>query len=87
MGMMMGLAVAAVFLFVIVGMVAHSLAFGSVVWLIAKRVSEAAEAQRPKPCSFCGSTLLPEAVVCGTCGGPRDPKQVAVRSEPENSSR
>ena len=80
---LLGIAFVAVFLFVILGMVAHSIVFGSIAWLIVKKASDAAEAQRPKPCAFCGSTLLPEAVVCSTCGGPRDPQHVAGRSSPE----
>jgi hypothetical protein len=72
----MGIAVFAVFAFVLIGMIGHSLVFGSVVWLIAKRVSDASEQQRPKPCGYCGSILSPEAKVCGSCGAPRDPKHV-----------
>lgn len=82
----MSIFVVAIIVFVIVGMLAHSIAFGSVVWLIARKASDAVELQRPKPCAFCGSTLLPEAVVCGACGAPRDPKHVAVDTTSENSS-
>ncbi len=74
-----------VFAIVAVGMVAHMVAFGSVFWLIAKKVADAAENQRPKPCAFCGGTLLPEAKACDTCGAPRDPKHVAVRSTHQDS--
>ncbi len=79
--------VIAVFTVVIVGMVVHMVAFGSVFWLIARKVSDAAEAQKPKPCEFCGGTLLPEATACDACGAPRDPKQVAARSTSQNSAR
>ncbi len=75
------------FILVVIGMVAHSVAFGSMVWLIAKKASDAAELQRPKPCPFCGSTLLPEATVCNACGAPRDAKHVTVGSAPENLAR
>ena len=73
-----------VFVIAAVGMVAHMVVFGSVFWLIAKKVSDAAEASRPKPCPFCGGTLLPEATVCDACGAPRDPKHVTVRSVPQD---
>lgn len=62
------------FILVAIGMVAHSVAFGSMVWLIAKKASDAAELQRPKPCSFCGSIFLPESLACDACGAPRDLK-------------
>lgn len=84
--MFISIAVFAVFAFVLVGMIAHSVAFGSVVWLIAKKASDAAELQRAKPCTYCGSTLLPDAVMCGACGAPRDPKHVAVSPLPDRSA-
>lgn len=82
---LMSVLVVVIFLVVVVGMVVHMVAFGSVFWLIARKVTDAAESQRPKPCSFCGGTLLPEATVCDGCGAPRDPKQVAVRSLPQDT--
>ncbi len=83
----MSIFVIGIIVFVIIGMIAHSVAFGSIVWMIAKKASDAAELQRPKPCPFCGSTLLPDNIVCGACGAPRDPKHVSVRSLPEDSAR
>jgi len=72
----MGLIFVVVFVFILVGMLSHFAIFGSMVWLIARRASEAAEQRRAKPCGYCGSTLLPEATMCGACGAPRDPRHV-----------
>lgn len=81
----MSILVVVVIFMVVVGMLVHMVAFGSAFWLIARKVTDAAEAQRPKPCSFCGGTLLPDATACNTCGAPRDPKQVGVRSFPQDT--
>lgn len=75
---LMGLMFVVVFVFILVGMVSHFAIFGSMVWLIARRASEAAEQRRAKPCVYCGSTLLPAATMCATCGAPRDPRQVLL---------
>lgn len=77
----------AVFMIVIIGMIAHFFAFGSMIWLVAKRVSDAAEEQRPKPCPYCGSMFITGATACGTCGAPRDAKQGAIGSPTENPVR
>lgn len=77
----------AVFAVVIIGMIAHFMAFGSIVWLVAKRVSDAAEEQRPKPCPYCGSMFPAGTTACGTCGAPRDAKQVPVGPPAENPVR
>ncbi len=77
---LMSIFIVVVFVFMAVGMLAHMALFGSLFWVITKKVADAAEQQRPKPCGFCGGTLLPEATVCEACWAPRDPKHVAARS-------
>lgn len=83
---LMAMLVLAVFAVILVGMVGHMVAFGSILWLIVKRASQAADAQNPKPCAFCGGTLLPEASSCRACGAPRDPKDPAARSVPHDAA-
>ncbi len=82
MAMLFGFIVFIVFVAVILGMIAHFMAFGSMVWLVAKRVADAAEEQRPKPCPYCGSMFTPEAKACGTCGAPRDGKTGPISNVP-----
>lgn len=67
-----------IFVVVGIGMIAHLILFGTVFGLVAKRIADATEQQRqtqaaelPKPCTYCGTTLLAHVEECPGCGAKR----------------
>ena len=65
-----------------ISMIAHIVLFGTIFGVVIKRVADAAEQQRiqqdaqaPRPCAYCGTTLLANLEKCPGCGAKRVPGQ------------
>ena len=61
-----------------VGMIAHMILFGTIFGVVVKRIADAAEQQRelqaaqePRPCAYCGASLLANVAECPACGAKR----------------
>ena len=71
-----------IILLIAVSMIAHVVLFGTIFGVVVKRVADAAEQQlaqqdalAPRPCAYCGTTLLANLEKCPGCGAKRAPGQ------------
>lgn len=61
-----------VFVMAIAGTILHFLAFGSIFWLLGKKIGEQQEAAAPRECAYCGATIPQGRPQCHSCGASRE---------------
>lgn len=64
--------IAFIAIMVIAGSILHFLAFGSIFWMIGKKIHEQQEATAPRPCAYCGATIPQGQPQCSSCGASRE---------------